>query len=62
MLGAGACGLASGMMLARDGHEVIVLEKDWQAVPESPQQVWDHWSRDGVTQFRQPHWLHPRGR
>ena len=28
VLGGGVCGLASGLMLARDGLEVTVLERD----------------------------------
>ena len=62
VLGAGVCGLASGMLLRRDGHEVTVLERDEQPVPESPEQAWQRWSRNGVTQFRQPHFLQPGGR
>ena len=61
-LGGGVCGLAGGMMLARDGHEVTVLERDAVAVPESPQEAWEAWDRDGVTQFRQAHFLAPAGR
>ena len=61
VLGAGVCGLASGMMLARDGHEITVLERDDGPVPESAEQAWEHWSRAGVTQFRQAHYLQPRG-
>ncbi len=62
VLGAGVCGLASGMMLARDGHEVAMLERDPSAVPESLEDAWEQWSPDGVTQFRQAHYLQPRGR
>lgn len=62
VLGAGVCGLAAGMQLRRDGHEVVVLERDPDAVPESADEAWERWSRNGVAQFRQPHYLHPRGR
>jgi phytoene dehydrogenase-like protein len=33
VLGAGMCGLVSGILLLRDGHEVTVLERDAQPVP-----------------------------
>ncbi len=62
LLGAGMCGLATGMMLARDGHAVTILERDEGPAPGSPEQAWEHWSRDGVTQFRQAHYLQPGGR
>ena len=62
MLGGGVCGLASGLMLARDGHEVTVLERDADPVPESVEEAWEKWSRDGVTQFRMAHFLQPAGR
>jgi 2-polyprenyl-6-methoxyphenol hydroxylase-like FAD-dependent oxidoreductase len=62
MLGGGVCGLASGLMLARDGHEVTVLERDAAPVPESVDEAWQEWSRDGVTQFRMAHFLQPGGR
>ena len=62
MLGAGVCGLAAGMLLHREGHEVTILERDPEPVPRSPHQAWQRWTRDGVTQFRQPHYLQPRGR
>jgi 2-polyprenyl-6-methoxyphenol hydroxylase-like FAD-dependent oxidoreductase len=62
VLGGGVCGLASGLMLARDGHEVTVLERDADPVPGSADGAWEGWSRDGVTQFRMAHFLQPAGR
>jgi 2-polyprenyl-6-methoxyphenol hydroxylase-like FAD-dependent oxidoreductase len=62
VLGAGVCGLAAGLLLARDGHVVTLLERDPEAVPDSAEHAWERWARDGVTQFRQPHYLQPRGR
>src|SRR6516164_5694874 len=62
LLGGGVCGLAAGMLLRRDGHEVTVLERDPAPVPSSPHEAWEHWTRCGVTHFRQPHYLQSRGR
>jgi 2-polyprenyl-6-methoxyphenol hydroxylase-like FAD-dependent oxidoreductase len=61
VLGGGVCGLASGLMLARDGHEVTVLERDAEPVPESVDEAWEKWSREGVAQFRMAHFLQPAG-
>jgi 2-polyprenyl-6-methoxyphenol hydroxylase-like FAD-dependent oxidoreductase len=61
VLGGGVCGLASGMLLARDGHDVTLLERDPAPVPDSPEEAWEEWERKGVTQFRLPHYLHARG-
>jgi 2-polyprenyl-6-methoxyphenol hydroxylase-like FAD-dependent oxidoreductase len=62
VLGAGVCGLAAGLMLRRDGHEVTVLERDPAPVPDSTEDAWEHWERAGVSQFRQGHYLQPLGR
>jgi 2-polyprenyl-6-methoxyphenol hydroxylase-like FAD-dependent oxidoreductase len=62
VVGAGTCGLASAMLLAEDGHDVTVLERDDAPVPSSGPVAWAEWDRRGVAQFHQPHWLHAGGR
>jgi 2-polyprenyl-6-methoxyphenol hydroxylase-like FAD-dependent oxidoreductase len=62
VLGGGVCGLTAGMLLTRDGHEVTVLERDAASVPDSVQEAWEDWERDGVTQFRLAHFVQPGGR
>ncbi|WP_138758070.1 FAD-dependent oxidoreductase [Modestobacter altitudinis] len=60
VLGGGVCGLATAMVLARDGHEVRVLERDAAPAPDSPAEAWEGWRRPGVAQFHQAHFLHAR--
>jgi 2-polyprenyl-6-methoxyphenol hydroxylase-like FAD-dependent oxidoreductase len=55
VVGAGICGLGTSLLLARDGHDVTVLERDDRAVPDSARAAWDSWTRKGVAQFQQPH-------
>jgi 2-polyprenyl-6-methoxyphenol hydroxylase-like FAD-dependent oxidoreductase len=60
--GGSIIGLATAMLLARDGHEVTVFESDASPVPEVPAEAWDCWDRKGVAQFHQPHNLFSRVR
>ena len=62
VLGAGVCGLAAAMLLARDGHDVTVLERDPAPAPDTLDEALTSWERGGVSQFRQAHYVHPRGR
>ena len=58
--GAGPIGLATAMLLAREGYQATVLDNDTQRPPDDPWGAWDTWQRKGVAQFRQPHLMLPR--
>jgi 2-polyprenyl-6-methoxyphenol hydroxylase-like FAD-dependent oxidoreductase len=60
-VGGGIAGLCGAMLLARDGHQVTVLERDADP-PGAPEAAWDEWQRRGVGQFRLPHGFLPRFR
>jgi 2-polyprenyl-6-methoxyphenol hydroxylase-like FAD-dependent oxidoreductase len=62
VLGAGPIGLAAAMLLAADGREVTVLEKDPDEPPRSGEEAWQAWQRAGVSQFRQLHYMQARVR
>src|SRR5258708_7046980 len=59
IIGSGLGGLAAATLLAHDGHQVTVLERD-PASPPPVDEAWDGWSRRGVHQFRLPHYMLPR--
>jgi 2-polyprenyl-6-methoxyphenol hydroxylase-like FAD-dependent oxidoreductase len=59
--GGGMCGMAGAMMLADDGHEVTVVERDAAPPPPDPEGAFDDWDRRSVAQFGLAHWLHARG-
>ena len=54
-------GLLAATVLADDGHEVLVLERD-AAVAPGAAEAWERWARRGVNQFRLLHYLQPRYR
>src|SRR5688572_13293968 len=62
VLGAGMNGLALAMLLAKDGHDVTVLERDASEPLDDPEEAWDGWVRRGVGQFRMLHFMLPRWR
>ena len=63
VLGAGLTGLTTAMLLARDGHQVTVLERDPAPPPAGGADAdWTDWERAGVAQFRLLHVLLPRWR
>ena len=61
VVGGGIVGLGASLMLARDGHQVTVLERD-PASPPDPEKAWEGWERRGVNQFRLLHFFQPRYR
>ena len=62
VLGGGLVGTAAAMMLARDGHDVTVLERDAAEPPVSVTEALERWERPGVAQFNQVHYMHARFR
>ena len=61
IIGGGFGGLTAALLLARDSHQVTVLERDPDE-PPTPAAAFDGWSRRGVPQFRLPHVFLPRVR
>jgi 2-polyprenyl-6-methoxyphenol hydroxylase-like FAD-dependent oxidoreductase len=62
IVGGSVIGSTAALLLARDGCEVVVLDKDAAPPPSDPRSAWDEWERTAVPQFRQPHNLFPRVR
>jgi 2-polyprenyl-6-methoxyphenol hydroxylase-like FAD-dependent oxidoreductase len=62
VIGSGLAGLTAGMLLARDGHQVTVTERDAAGPRGRAGDVWQRWDRRGVNQFRQLHFMLPRWR
>ncbi len=62
IIGGGMCGLLTGMLLADDGHEVTILERDASEPPTTAEASWNDWDRSSVRQFRLGHYFLPRFR
>lgn len=60
ILGAGMAGLATALTLARDGHQVTLVELD-PLGDSAPDQAFTC-ERKGISHFQQPHAFIPRGR
>jgi 2-polyprenyl-6-methoxyphenol hydroxylase-like FAD-dependent oxidoreductase len=57
VLGAGLNGMATALLLARDGHQVTVLERDHAEPEGGAERLWASWARPGVGHFRLPHFM-----
>ena len=55
VVGGGVVALGTALLLAGDGHEVTVLERDPEGPPGDPAQAWERWQRPGLNQFRMAH-------
>lgn len=62
VLGGGVVGLSTGLLLARDGHTVTLLDRDEALPPVDARDAWRSWERRGVNQFRLLHFFQPRFR
>jgi 2-polyprenyl-6-methoxyphenol hydroxylase-like FAD-dependent oxidoreductase len=62
VIGGGMGGLSTALLLAGDGHDVTVLERDPAPPPAVADAAWDDWDRKGVNQFRMIHYFLPRFR
>ncbi len=55
IVGAGIGGLVTALMLGREGHAVVVCERDASPVPADADQMWSAWRRPGTAQARLGH-------
>ena len=60
VIGAGFSGSAAALMLAADGHQVVVVDRDAGPLPAGPDEAWK-WDRRSIRQYRFAHGLLPRG-
>ena len=60
VLGGGVAGLSTALLLARQGHPVVLIERD--RFEDSPAEDAQTWERRGIPHFLQPHAFIPRAR
>lgn len=53
--GGGTAGLSTALLLAQDGHDVTVVERDEGPPGRDPADAWERWRHPGVRQLRQTH-------
>ena len=53
--GGGVSGLMSALALGRAGHEVVVVERDGNAVPPTAGDAFSTWQRPGAPHVRHSH-------
>ena len=60
VIGGGFCGLGAAQLFARDGHDVVVLDREGPP-PMTAEAAFESWDRRSVGQFRMVHLLVERG-
>ncbi len=55
VVGAGICGLCTGLALVKAGHQVTLIERDTPPPEGGPDEAFFEWNRRGAAQFRHPH-------
>jgi 2-polyprenyl-6-methoxyphenol hydroxylase-like FAD-dependent oxidoreductase len=60
-MGGGVAGLAAALQLAREGHRVVLIERD-ELQSGGAAEGASEWPRAGIPHFLQPHAFIPRGR
>ena len=55
VVGAGICGLFTGLSLARKGFDVTLIERDVPPPEGNAEDTFFSWQRRGAAQFRHPH-------
>src|SRR5438445_12835624 len=61
IVGAGVAGLGAALLLARESHDVVLLERDATSLPNDPDEAF-RWQRRGAPQVRHSHAFLARGR
>ncbi|RPF30598.1 hypothetical protein [Streptomyces sp. TLI_185] len=61
VLGAALGGLQTALLLAADGHDVTVPERDADPAPADAESARSRWRRPGIPQLRLTHLPRPAG-